>query len=160
TPQPEDDVVIRNLDYNAVVDHRVGADTVQSISSPDASATLAVTGRSALNVTGAINVPTLKADTDGQVAANNIDSLDINLLAVGGGAIEFPALTSYHAKIFTNVDARGPGSLIDFPALTLLMATTGSTPPGETRLDLLADQGGVIRLPALTSVLGHPQDYL
>jgi hypothetical protein len=39
------------------------------------------------------------------------------------------------------------------------MATTGDPIPGETRLDFIAEQGGKIKLSALTSVRGHPPDY-
>ena len=42
TPQPDDDVVIRSLNYDAVIDHEAGTDTVQSISSLVAGGRLAV----------------------------------------------------------------------------------------------------------------------
>jgi hypothetical protein len=160
TPQPDDDVVIGSLNYNAVVDHGMGADTVQSISSQGDIATLAVTDSSSLSVTGALIVPTLKADAGGQITANNTGTLNINLLAQAGGQIHLPLVSSYQATIFTAIEATGPDSLIDLPALTSMIATTGDTPPGEVRLDLRANQGGVINLPALTSVRGHPPDYL
>jgi hypothetical protein len=160
TPQPEDDVVIPSLNYMAVIDHASGADSVQSISSSGSYGTLAVTDQSSLSVAGAINIPTLVARTGGVVMANNTGSLNIDLLATDGGEIHLPGVTDYHGTIFTTLRATGPGSLIDLPALDSLMATTGNDfPPGEVRLDLYADQGGIINVPSLTSVRGHPPDY-
>lgn len=159
TPQPDDDVVIRSLNYEAVIDHARGTDAVQSVSSQVASGTLAITNLSSLNVTGAIDVPNLTAATGGEITANNTGSLRSNLRAEAGGAIHLPMLTGYNAVIFTRLTATGSGSLIDLPALTTLMATTGRSGEGEVRLDLGADQGGVINLPALTTVLGHPPDF-
>jgi hypothetical protein len=159
TPQPDDDVVIGGLDFGAAVRHASGDDTVQSVSSPFDLSTLAVTDQSSLTVTGSVNIPTLLAATGGAVTANNTGTLNINLRAEAGGAIHFPALTGYNATVFTRIEAIGPGSQIDLPALTSLMATTGDPVPGEVRLDLVADQGGTVNLPALTSVRGHPPDY-
>jgi hypothetical protein len=162
TPQPEDDVVIRSLDYGAVLDHASGSDTVQSISSLVDGATLAVTDLSTLTVTGSADVPNLVAGSGGVFAANNTDSLSDNLRAEAGGEIHLPGLTSYSATIFTRIEATGSGSVIDLPAVTAMQATTeqpGPTVRGEVRLDIIADQGGTINLPALTSVRGHPDDY-
>jgi hypothetical protein len=160
TPQPDDDVVIPGLNYAAVIEHASGSDVVQSITSTGSYATLAVTNQSSLSVTGQIHVPTLTAATGGVVTANNTGSLDIDLLATGGGEIHLPAVTDYHGTVFTRLQATGPGSLIDLPALDSLMATTGKdSPPGEVRLDLYADNGAIINLPSLTDVRGHPPDY-
>jgi hypothetical protein len=162
TPQPDDDVVIRSLDYGAVLDHASGSDTVQSISSLVDGATLAVTDLSTLTVTGSADVPNLVAGSGGVFTANNDDGLTSNLRAEAGGEIHFPLLTGYSATIFTTIEATGPGSVIDLPAVTALQATTGQPGPtvrGEVRLDVIADQGGTINLPALTSVRGHPEDY-
>ncbi len=162
TPQPDDDVVIRNLDSGAVLDHASGSDTVQSITSEAADGTLAVSDGSSLMVSGTIDVPNLAAVSGGMVTGSNTGSLGSNLRAEDGGEIHFPAVTDYHAtaSVFTSVRAVGAGSMIDLPALTSLMATTGDTfLPGEVRLDLIADQNGTINLPALTSVRGHPLDY-
>jgi hypothetical protein len=160
TPQSDDDVVIGRLDYGAVVDHATGNDTVQSVSSPFDGGTLAVTDLSTLRVTGSVNIPNLVAATAGVVSANNTGSLNTNLRAEGGGEIHLPALTDYNAAVFTRLEATGAGSLIDLPALTTMIATTGGNPvPGEVRLDVVADQSGTVNLPALTSVRGHPADY-
>jgi hypothetical protein len=160
TPQPEDAVVIRALDFGGVIDHDTGQDTVQSVSSlPQVVGTLAVSHSSSLSVAESIDVPTLAARTGGVVMANNVGLLTINLLATDGGEIHLPSVSEYHATIFTRIEADGVGSLIDLPALTSLMATTGNPADGEVRLDLVADLGGTINVPALTSVRGHPPDY-
>jgi hypothetical protein len=163
TPQPDDDVVIRSLDYGAVIDHASGSDTVQSISSQIDYAMLAITDVSTLTVAGSVNVANLIADTGGVFTANNDGTLTSNLTAEAAGEIHFPALATYNATVFTRLEATGSGSLIDLPALTSLQATTEPPIPpipGEVRLDLVADQSGTIHLPALTSVRGHPDDYL
>jgi hypothetical protein len=160
TPLPDDNVVIRDLGFDAVIDHDAGQDTVQSVSSqPQVVGKLAISHSSSLSVAGAIDVPTLAARTGGVVMANNVGLLTINLLATDGGEIHLPSVSEYHATIFTRIEADGAGSLIDLPALTSLMASTGSPADGETRLDLIADLGSTINLPALTSVRGHPPDY-
>jgi hypothetical protein len=160
TPQPDDDVIIRDLNFGAVVDHANGADTVQSISSPSGGGILAITHSSSLSVTADISVPTLEALTGGVVTANNEGSLRINLRAESGGEIHLPTVSEYHGTIFTSIVATGAGSLVDLPELASLMATTGPAQRGEVRLDLIADQGGTINLPALSSVRGHPPDYI
>src|SRR6516165_5853866 len=50
TPQPNDDVVIRTLNIDAVIDHATGSDTVQSISSQLFGGTLAISNSSTLSV--------------------------------------------------------------------------------------------------------------
>ena len=161
TPQPDDDVVIPGLNYAAVITHASGSDSVQSISATGTYATLAVTDQSSLSVAGEIHVRTLTAATGGVVTANNTGSLNIDLVATDGGEIHLPSVTAYHGTVFTRLQATGPGSLIDLPALDSLMATTGKDfPPGEVRLDLSADNGATINLPSLTDVRGHPPEYL
>jgi hypothetical protein len=159
TPQTDDDVVIGPLNYNAVVEHARGDDTVQSISASTDLATLEIDNMSSLTVAGALDVPTLLVATGGVVAGNDTGSLDTNLRAESGGEIHLPGITEFHGRVFTSIDAVGAGSLIDLPGVTSLMATTGRGGRGEVRLDLRADQGGTVNLPALTSVRGHPPDY-
>jgi hypothetical protein len=152
--------VIRPLDFQAVIDHANGADTVQSILSLGRDfGTLAVTHESSLTVIGAATVPTLAVMTGGIITANTTGILTSNLRAEDGGQIHLPGVTEYHATIFTSIRATGPTSLIDLPGLTSMMATTGDPIPGEALLDFIAELGGKIKLPALTSVRGHPPDY-
>jgi phage baseplate assembly protein gpV len=160
TPQPDDDVVIRTLDFGATISHATGQDTVQSISSSLEVGTLAVTDSSSLLVAGAAVMPILAARTGGVITAHNKGILTMNLWATDGGEIHLPSVTGYQSVIFTSIEADGAGAFIDLPALTTLLATTGQEPQGEVRLDLIADQGGTINLPALTSVRGHPPDYV
>jgi hypothetical protein len=159
TPLPDDDVLIPNLNYSAVIDHASGDDTVHPVLAQADFLTLAITNQSSLTVADSIHVPTLAAATGGVLTAYNTGSLDINLGAQGGGEIYLPLVMTYHATVFTNITAMGEDSLIDLPALTSMMASMAPPIPGETRLDVIADQGGTINLPALASVRGHPPDY-
>jgi hypothetical protein len=163
TPQPSDDVVIRNLDFGSVIDHASGDDTVQSITSLVSDATLAVTHLSSLTVTGSVDNTNLTADTGGVLTANNTGDLTNDLRAQGGGEVHLPSLTGYHVSPsgtpFRRIEADGEGSLIDLPAVTSLLAYVGGPGRGVgARLDLVADAGGTINLPALTSVRGRPED--